>query len=99
MKKVSSKQAQRNREIAKIKNHLSPFCEICGRKATDAAHLLPKSIYPEYYTLKDNIVGLCRECHDKYDNDLTFRKRQKSLYERICKYDEEAAKRHFQIWK
>lgn len=99
MRAVSKKQSKRNRLIAAIKSELTPFCAICGKGATDAAHLLPKSIYPEYYTLKDNIVGLCRDCHNQYDNNLEFRKRQKQLYERICKFDKKAADRHFKIWE
>lgn len=63
MKQISTKQAQRNREIAKIKENLPSYCVICGKPAVDAAHLVPKSMYPEHYTNPLNIVGLCRECH------------------------------------
>ena len=86
MKQVSSKQAQRNREVAKIKQSLSPFCVICGKPAVDAAHLNPQ-----------NIVGLCRECHNRYDNNLAFRQRQKRLIERVKSFDECAANRYFRL--
>lgn len=99
MKQVSSKQAQRNREVAKIKQSLSPFCAICGKPAVDAAHLIPKSMYPEHYTNPQNIVGLCRECHNKYDNNLAFRQRQKRLIERVKSFDECAANRYFHLYE
>ena len=56
MKQISTKQAQRNREIAKIKENLPSYCVICGKPAVDAAHLVPKSMYPEHYTNPLNIV-------------------------------------------
>ncbi len=35
----------------------------CGRSATELHHLVPKSLGgPDKV---DNVVGLCRECHDK----------------------------------
>lgn len=99
MKKRSAKQQQRDREFAEIKKTLPAFCEICGRPTTDAAHLLPRSTYPEYYTLRENIAGLCRECHNRFDNELEFRRMQKKLYERVFKFSKEGAQRHFQIWE
>ena len=97
MKQLSNKQSQRNREIIKIKHNLPSYCAICGRPAVDAAHLVPKSMYPEHYTNPRNIVGLCRECHNKYDNDLAFRRKQKRLIERVKSFDECAANRYFRL--
>lgn len=97
MKQISSKQAQRNRKVMQIKQNLPSTCAICGRPAVDAAHLVPKSLYPEHYTNPLNIVGLCRECHNKYDNSLAFRKRQKRLIERVRSFDECAANRYFRL--
>ena len=97
MRQVSTKQAARNRQVARIKSELPARCEICGRPAQDAAHLLPKSMYPEYYTLPQNIVGLCRECHDLYDNDLDFRQGQTQLIEIVKTIDELAANRYFRL--
>lgn len=99
MKQISNKQAQRNREIARIKQSLPSTCAICGKSAVDAAHLVPKSIYPEHYTNPLNIVGLCRECHNKYDNNLTFRQNQKRLIERVKSFDECAANRYFHLYE
>ena len=97
MKQISTKQAHRNREIARIKENLPSYCAICGKLAVDAAHVVPKSMYPEYYTNPLNIVGLCRECHNKYDNDLAFRRKQKRLIERVKSFDECAANRYFRL--
>lgn len=97
MKQISRKQAQRNRQVAEIKKTLSPYCAICGRMMSDAAHLVPKSEYPEHYTNPLNIVGLCRECHNKYDNNLAFRQKQKRLIERVKSFDECAANRYFRL--
>lgn len=97
MKKVSGKQAQRNRAVAKIKSELPPYCVICGRRASDAAHLVPKSVWPEHYTNPLNIVCLCRECHNKYDGDLSFRKLQVKLIRQVQSFDNLAANRHFQL--
>lgn len=97
MKQISSKQAQRNRKIINIKQNLPATCAICGKPAVDAAHLVPKSMYPEHYTNPLNIVGLCRECHNRYDNNLSFRQRQKRLIERVKSFDECAANRYFRL--
>lgn len=97
MRQTSNKQARRNREVARIKKALPPYCVICGRPMSDAAHLVPKSEYPEHYTNPLNIVGFCRECHSKYDNDLAFRQKQKRLIERVKSFDEHAANRYFHL--
>ena len=68
MKKVSKKQSILNRAVAKIKASKADRCMICGRPYTDAAHLLPRSLYPEYYTEEWNIVPLCREHHTEVDH-------------------------------
>lgn len=96
--KVSKKQARRNRIIAQIKATMSSVCVVCKRRqAVDPAHLLPRSTYPEYYTEEWNIVGMCRCCHDKYDNDLAFRKRQLHLLAIVKLHDELAANRYFDL--
>ena len=97
MRQVSNKQAQRNREVAKRKRSLSPFCARGGKPAVDASHLIPKSMYPEHYTNPQNIVGLCRKCHNRYDNNLAFRQRQKRLIERVKSFAECAANRYFHL--
>ncbi|MCP4141266.1 MAG: HNH endonuclease [Chloroflexi bacterium] len=96
---MSRKQAAKNRRVAEIKSALPPFCSICGKKGSDAAHLLPKSMFPEWYTMPENIVILCRECHNRYDNDLGFRRLQKDLFNRICSFDKNGAMRYFRMYE
>lgn len=95
MKKVSKQQAKKNREIAKIKKSLSPYCCICGAYATDPAHLLPRSMFPEYYTETWNIVPMCRKHHDRYDGDRNFRRSCTKLVEIVIGHDFEAANLYF----
>ncbi len=96
MKKISKKQSKKNLEINKIKSTLLKKCFICGKETnTDAAHILPKSIFPEYYINPLNIIMLCRTCHNLFDNDVEFRKKQTKLYEQAIKIDQLAAMRYF----
>ena len=46
MKKISTKQARLNRAVAKIKASKTGGCVLCGNPYVDAAHLLPKSVWP-----------------------------------------------------
>lgn len=95
MKRVSKLQSKRNRELDKIKRNLSPYCCICKRIAVDPAHLLPRSIYPEYYTAVWNVVPMCRYHHSLYDGDREFRKNCTELVNIVRQHDELAANRHF----
>lgn len=97
IRKVSKKQAQINRAVAKIKSGLPPFCFICGKRGTDLMHLLPKSTFPEHYTNPLNLVMGCRCCHNLYDNDLLFRQQQTEIFNRICEFDEIGAVRYFKL--
>jgi len=95
MRKVSIKQIALNKELSNNKLQLSEHCEICGRHATDLAHLFPRSIAPEYYAEIWNNRSLCRECHNKFDNDVWFRRKQKRLYNIALEHDSKATKRRF----
>jgi len=98
MKQVSKKRAALNRKLAKIRSELPTQCEICGRPASDLAHMLPRSLYGEYYTEKWNCHALCRECHNKFDADPAFRQQQTKLYNEVKQHDPKAAARHFKIY-
>lgn len=100
IKRVSNKQRAINVEIRRIKRELDDVCCICHRPAIngDAMHLLPRSLYMEYITEPWNIRIGCRTCHEKYDNDLSFRQQQTHIFEHLCKYDEQAARRYFRIY-
>lgn len=101
IKRESNKQRAINVELRKIKRELPDVCCICGRRCEggDLMHLLPKSIYSEYKTERWNLaIGHRYPCHDRYDNDLSFRQQQKHIFERLKKHDEQAARRYFHIY-
>ena len=79
----------------KIKKSLSPFCCICGRPAVDPAHLLPRSEYPQYYTESWNVVPMCREHHNMYDNNRAYRRSRTELIDVVKAHDRCAANRYF----
>lgn len=95
MRKVSKKQSILNRAVAKIKASKTGGCVLCGNPYVDAAHLLPRSTHPEYYTEEWNIVPLCREHHTRYDNSRLFRQTCTELYNIVKAHDEQAAFRYF----
>jgi hypothetical protein len=97
MIKVSKKQSILNRAVAKIKASKTGGCVLCGNPYVDAAHLLPRSTHPEYYTEEWNIVPMCREHHTRYDNSRSFRQTCKELYNIVKAHDEQAAFRYFGI--
>ena|ERR1035437_5753555 len=90
MRQVSESQKKKNAAVAKIKSQLmdetGPVCRICQNYGYQAAHLLPKGEFPEYYTEPRNIVLLCHEHHDLYDNNISFRKQQTSLISQCREY-------------
>lgn len=98
MKYRSKKQSAKNRELSKIKAKMENKCVICGNIGSDLAHLLPKSTYPEHYTEPKNLVIMCRDCHNLYDNDLNFRRKQVSLYNQICEFDLVGGAKYFRIY-
>ena len=97
MKQVSRKQSKINRILRDIKTKLayeSERCRLCGGKAVDLAHLLPRSLYPEYQTKEWNVTLLCRRCHVKFDEDKEFRQASK-LGEHIRSIDKKAYNRYY----
>lgn len=95
MRSVSKKQGAKNRDVERVKRGKPDRCVLCGRPHTDAAHLLPRSLYPEYYTEEWNIVPMCREHHTRYDNNRSFRRSCTELVEIVKAHDECAANRYF----
>jgi hypothetical protein len=96
----SKKQRMRDAALNKIKKDLPQVCAICGKYGPiEGAHLLPRSLYMEYYTKPENIVPLCHTCHYRYDNDLSFRKRQTKLIKRVQSFDGLAANKHFKLYE
>lgn len=47
-------------------------CEVCGNKAVDIHHIVPRSKFgsktKHIQDAIENLIGLCRECHDKAHN-------------------------------
>jgi len=41
----------------------NPNCEVCGKKATDAHHFIPKGLSSKLRYSRNNGVSLCRGCH------------------------------------
>lgn len=95
LKAISKKQAKRKREVDKIKHTFSESCCLCGAPAVDGAHLLPKSIFPEYYHEPWSIVPMCRYHHTLYDNSKEFRHSCTELANIVRQHDEKAAYRYF----
>jgi 5-methylcytosine-specific restriction endonuclease McrA len=95
MKQISDKQAKRNRFLAEYKKLHPPYCVLCGRPANDLCHLLPKSIWPEWYTEPLNLVIMCRECHCVHDDRMSFRTQQTKLFEQVMRFDEKGAKKYY----
>ncbi|WP_442878983.1 HNH endonuclease [Bacteroides sp.] len=90
--------ADKNRDIARIKSTLDPRCFICKRPGViEAAHILPRSTSPEHYTNHMNIVGLCHECHTKFDNSLEFRQKQTAIRVIAESIDKQASYRRFRL--
>lgn len=56
-------------------------CSECGRylsgSSTEVAHILSKSISPEVAVNPMNIIGLCGDCHTKFDYSLQSRSNMK----------------------
>ena len=91
--KVGKKQARKNSILANIKKDLEPICAICGvYGANDLSHTTPKSTFPQYYTEDWNVAILCRDCHDKFDESVEFRKKQTHLYNNVINYVREEDK-------
>ena len=68
--------------------HHDPFnylpCEVCGQKAVDIHHIEPKGMggskMKDYY---DNLIGLCRDCHEKaHANKITKQQLKQIVNER-----------------
>ena len=99
LKNKSDKQIIIDREVTKLKSELPNFCILCGSPGIQAAHLLPRSTYPEYYSERWNIVPLCKCCHTLFDDNVQFRTKQVKLYNIVKQHDECAAHRHFRIYE
>ena len=55
-------------------------CEICGSKATEIHHLEPKSIAKAKVNLIDNLIAVCRTCHDLCGGLRSFNDQAKLIH-------------------
>ena len=92
---MTPRRKKQEKELKEIKKTLSEYCEICGGYATDAAHILPRSLYPEFLSNPINLVSLCRDCHNQHDDNVNFRTNQTKLYLRACTLDKKGADRYY----
>lgn len=95
MKQISSKQQAKNKILVRIKSEMQKECFICGKYGDDLAHVLPKSLYPEYYTKVENLIILCRYCHNLYDNEISFRIKQEKIFDKAKEINLMAAIKYF----
>ena len=69
MKRISSKRAKATQIPMKVKKAVferdNGCCIVCGRPGNPEAHYVPRS--RGGLGIEENIVTLCRECHDKFD--------------------------------
>lgn len=64
MRRVSQKQAERNHIYSEQRKEylaVHPFCEICGRQATDIHHKAGRGSRTNDVS---TFCALCRKCHD-----------------------------------
>jgi len=60
-------------------------CEVCGNKAVDIHHIMPRSKFgsktKHIQDAIENIIGLCRECHDKAHNEDLSKEYLKEIHQ------------------
>lgn len=69
MKRISTKRAKALQIPMKVKKAVyerdNGLCVVCGRPGNPEAHYIPRS--RGGLGIEQNIVTLCRECHDRFD--------------------------------
>ena len=99
IRKVSKSQARKNAKLAEIKKRMDKRCFFCGMRGYDLCHVLPKSVFGQYYREEWNLIVACRIHHEMFDNHVGFRKMFNSLYERVIQKvkpeDEGRVKKYF----
>ncbi len=101
MRKVSEKQAIKNRVVASIKSELlniDESCRICRRqKPLQAARILCKGAYPQFYLCDWNITLFCHDCHQQFDDKIEFRQLQIHLFSQVFEHAPMEAKKYFRF--
>jgi 5-methylcytosine-specific restriction endonuclease McrA len=55
-------------------------CEICGAKAVDIHHLEPRSRVKAKLNLIDNLMALCRRCHEDCGKSMAMNETAKLIH-------------------
>jgi 5-methylcytosine-specific restriction endonuclease McrA len=55
-------------------------CECCGAKAVDIHHLTPRSRSKAAINKIDNLMALCRSCHDKAGQNKEFNENLRNIH-------------------
>ncbi len=59
----------------------TPRCEICSNKAVDVHHIEPRGMGgSNQKDVIENLMGLCRSCHDKCESGEIPRETQKEIH-------------------
>lgn len=53
------------RKLRREKLTTNPYCEVCGEAATEVHHIVAPRGNEELLLDKDNLMSLCRSCHEK----------------------------------
>jgi hypothetical protein len=74
MKNLSSKRAKSTQISTRTKKTVyerdNGLCVVCGRRGVPDAHYIPRS--KGGLGIEQNIVTLCRECHDRFDHGDSY---------------------------
>lgn len=64
----------------------------------DLMHIFPKSIYSQYYTEDKNLWIGHRKCHERFDSDTEFRRKQTHIIEIARTFaTEQEINQHFKL--
>ena len=70
MKHISTKRAKSTQISTRTKKAVydrdNGLCVVCGRRGFPDAHYVPR--FKGGLGIEENLVTLCRECHDKFDH-------------------------------
>ena len=53
-----------------ISDHI--LCTSCGQVAVDIHHIIPRGMVGSEKDYIENLVALCRKCHDKAESNQSF---------------------------
>lgn len=94
MKPISSKRAKALAIPKAVKDAVyerdNGLCIWCGKPGLPEAHYIPRS--KGGLGIEENILTLCRECHDEFDNGMWWKR------ERMREFFREYLSNHYDNW-